>query len=127
MAPNYEQWKQELESEHPPATASNNSNSNNSSSKGPGPSANPGGPLTAPLGTAANFPKRVIAREAPAPPKEILVVVSKLKAYIKARSDMNTSDTCMEVLSDRVRALCDEAIEMARKAGRKTVMDRDFE
>jgi len=29
-------------------------------------------------------------------PKDVLVVVSKLKAYIKARSGMNTSDSVME-------------------------------
>lgn len=74
-----------------------------------------------------NAPKRVLVRQGPPPPKEILVVASKLKAYIRARSEMNTSDGVMDVLSDRLRALCDEAIEMARKAGRKTVMDRDFE
>jgi histone H3/H4 len=58
---------------------------------------------------------------------EILVVVSKLKAYIRARSEMNTSDSVMETLSDLVRRLCDDAIDKARAAGRKTVMDRDFE
>jgi hypothetical protein len=33
----------------------------------------------------------------------------------------------MSVLSDRVRALCDEAIRSARRAERKTVLDRDFQ
>ncbi len=60
-------------------------------------------------------------------PHDVLIVVSKLKAYVRARSGgMNTSDGVMEVLSDRVRRLCDEAIEHARAAGRKTVLDRDF-
>lgn len=59
-------------------------------------------------------------------PVEILVVASKLKAYIRARSGMNTSDAVMEVLSDVVRGLCDRAIEKAAQAGRKTVLDRDF-
>jgi histone H3/H4 len=58
--------------------------------------------------------------------REILVVVSKLKNYIKARSGMNTSGNVAGVLSDHVRRLCDEAIESARKEGRKTVMDRDL-
>ncbi len=60
-------------------------------------------------------------------PKDVLVVVSKLKDYIKARSDMNTSATIMDVLSDQIRVLCDDAIDRARAAGRKTVLDRDFE
>ncbi len=59
-------------------------------------------------------------------PKEILIVVSKLKAYVKARSGMNTSDSVAQVLSDRVRALCNEAIRSAGRDGRKTVLDRDF-
>jgi len=60
-------------------------------------------------------------------PNDVLVVVSKLKAYIRARSGMNTSDGVTDVLSDRVRALCDQAIEQARAMGRKTVLDRDFD
>jgi hypothetical protein len=58
-------------------------------------------------------------------PRDVLVVVSKLKAYIRARSGMNTSDTVLDVLSDRLRRLCDQAIENAAADGRKTVMDRD--
>jgi hypothetical protein len=60
-------------------------------------------------------------------PNDVLVVVSKLKAYIRARSGMNTSDGVTDVLSDRLRALCDQAIEQARAMGRKTVLDRDFD
>jgi histone H3/H4 len=60
-------------------------------------------------------------------PEDVLVVVSKLKAYIRAASGMNTSDGVAEVLSARLRELCDAAIEQARAAGRKTVMDRDFQ
>jgi hypothetical protein len=58
-------------------------------------------------------------------PREILVVVSKLKAYIKAKSGMNTSDGIVPVLSDYLRRLCDQAIENAKSDGRKTVLDRD--
>ena len=58
--------------------------------------------------------------------KEVLVVVSKLKKYIKEVAGMNTSSNVTEVLSDRVRMLCDRAIENAKTDGRKTVMDRDF-
>ncbi len=59
-------------------------------------------------------------------PRDILIVASKLKDYIHARSEMNTSATVMEVLSDIVRRACDEAIDQARQEGRKTVLDRDF-
>jgi histone H3/H4 len=57
---------------------------------------------------------------------EILVVVSKLKNYIKTASGMNTSGNVAPAVSRLVRQLCDQAIERARKDGRKTVMDRDF-
>lgn len=59
-------------------------------------------------------------------PQDVLIVVSKLKNYIKARSDMNTSADVSDVLSDIVRSYCDRAIEEARTQGRKTVMGRDF-
>ncbi len=58
-------------------------------------------------------------------PQEVLIVVSKLKAYIKAKSGMNTSDGIVPVLSGIVREICDRAIESARSDGRKTVLDRD--
>jgi histone H3/H4 len=57
---------------------------------------------------------------------EVIVVASKIKAYIRAKSTMNTSAAVMNALSDKVRILCDQAIENAKKDGRKTVMDRDF-
>ncbi len=59
-------------------------------------------------------------------PRDVLVVVSKLKAYIRARSGFNTSDSVVDVLSEHLRQLCDEAIRSAGGDGRKTVMDRDF-
>lgn len=57
---------------------------------------------------------------------EVLVVVSKLKKYIKERSDMNTSGNVADALSSILRRMCDQAIENAKNEGRKTVMDRDF-
>ena len=57
---------------------------------------------------------------------EVLIVVSKLKNYIKDRSGMNTSASVAPVLSGLIRELCDRAIESARSDGRKTVKDRDY-
>lgn len=62
----------------------------------------------------------------PVVPNEILIVASKLKEYIRLRSNMNTSASVMDILSDIVRMRCDEAIERAKREGRKTVLDRDF-
>ena len=59
-------------------------------------------------------------------PREILIVASKLKNYIRARSGYNTSDRVLEPLSRLVREICDDAIEQASRAERKTVLDRDF-
>lgn len=60
-------------------------------------------------------------------PREVLIIASRLKDYISARSEYNTSASVMDVLSDYVRILCDRAIENARAEGRKTVLDRDFD
>ncbi len=57
---------------------------------------------------------------------ETLIVASKLKNYIRAKSGMNTSGAVISALSDKVRMLCDQAIEKAKSDNRKTVMDRDF-
>ena len=57
--------------------------------------------------------------------REILIVVSKMKKYIKERSGMNTSDSVAEALGDHVRAVCDQAIAAAAADNRKTVLDRD--
>lgn len=59
-------------------------------------------------------------------PKDILIVASKLKKYIKARSGMNTSDSVMPVLSELLRELSVSALRHAAEDGRKTVLDRDF-
>ena len=57
--------------------------------------------------------------------KEVLVVASKIKNYIREQSGMNTSAGVLDALSDRLRAICDQAIENASRDGRKTVKDRD--
>ena len=58
--------------------------------------------------------------------EEILVVVSKLKNYVKERSGLNTSSDVMPELSRIIRETCDKAIENANKSERKTLMARDF-
>jgi hypothetical protein len=65
-------------------------------------------------------------REETEPEAEVLVVVSKLKKYVRDRSGMNTSDGVISVLSDHLRGLCRDAIRQAGLEGRRTVLDRDF-
>ena len=58
---------------------------------------------------------------------DVLIVVSKLKAYVKGELGLSTSATVAQVLSDRVKDLCRKAAESANKDKRKTLMDRDFD
>lgn len=98
-----------------------------------------GGPAPAPRPAAKKSAPVVARRPAPAPAaattpvaseaelsRDILIVASKLKNYIRARSGMNTSDGVMDPLSDCVRAICDKAIRIAGADGRRTVLDRDI-
>lgn len=57
---------------------------------------------------------------------ESLVVVSKVKKFIKEQGDCNTASNLVDGLSAFVRKACNEAIESAKRDGRKTVMGRDF-
>lgn len=57
---------------------------------------------------------------------QVLVVTSKVKAYIKEKSGMNTSASVVEALSKIIEHECDKAIEKAKADKRKTIMDRDF-
>lgn len=58
--------------------------------------------------------------------QEVLVVVSKLKNYVRAQSGMNTSSSVASKITEIVKNLCDQAMEKAKADGRKTLMDRDF-
>lgn len=58
--------------------------------------------------------------------KEILVVTSKIKKYIKESAGLNTAANVLDELSEKVRELCNQAVQNAKNDGRKTVMDRDF-
>lgn len=57
--------------------------------------------------------------------KETLVVVSKIKEYVKTKG-CQTSETAVDALSDAVRELLDKAVERAKDNGRQTVKDRDI-
>ncbi|MFT3691694.1 MAG: hypothetical protein QM831_01050 [Kofleriaceae bacterium] len=100
-------------------------------------------PKPAPVVAAAPVVRRVVADGGSAPvavptvpastgvnlndvvDKDILIVVSKMKAYIKARSGMSTAEAVADVLSEHVRAICDESIRAAARNDRKTVLERD--
>ena len=102
-------------------------------------------PIARPASPGAAAPaaapaRRVVGEAAPTPPatptaggvhlndivdRDMMIVISKLKKYIKDRSGMNCSDAVAEVLSDHVRVLCDDSIRAAGRDERKTVLDRD--
>jgi hypothetical protein len=138
-APSAQEWARQQESAaresapsrpNAPAAAAKRGASMTATER-PSPVATPSGP-SSPHGDAVD-PRDHSSRPDPSDrslagsvPREILIVVSKLKAYVRARSGLNTSDEVMETLSDRMRTLCDKAIAHAREDGRKTVMSRDF-
>ena len=57
---------------------------------------------------------------------DVLIVASRLKDYIRAKSGYNTSDRVLGPLSEIVRRICDQAIRSAQREGRRTVLDRDI-
>ena len=58
---------------------------------------------------------------------EVLVVASKVKAFIKSNHEVNVAKDVMEELSEMVETACNKAVAAAKDAGRKTVMAKDFE
>lgn len=116
-SPSFDQWKQELEAADSAPSASAPASAP-AVAKGPMPVANPRIFLV-PKNTPVPAANKV--RET-----EVLVVASKVKDYIRRRSEMNTSGEVLQVLSDQIRSLCDKAMDSARADGRKTVMERDF-
>ena len=74
----------------------------------------------------ARLARHMVAQAKGPESKDILIVGSKLKKYIKDRGGMNTSAEVLEMLSDLVRHHCNDAIDQARADGRKTVKARDF-
>ena len=90
-------------------------------------------PAAAASGDApAQAPRRHIVPSGPSRtpsdgvPREILVVASRLKDYVRARSGYNTSERVLGPLSDHVRRICDAAMQNAAREGRRTLLDRDI-
>ena len=57
---------------------------------------------------------------------EVLVVVSKLKSFVKDISGLNTSADVIPILSDTLREEVKKAVQNAHREGRKTLMGKDF-
>ncbi len=58
---------------------------------------------------------------------ESLVIASKVKAYIKNKSDLKCSAAVIDALSSKVRTVCDAAIQSAIADKRKTVQEKDVQ
>ncbi len=57
--------------------------------------------------------------------KEVLVVASKVKAYVKSKKMMTSSDS-IGALSDQVYAMLDAAIKRTKANRRSTVKPQDL-
>lgn len=57
--------------------------------------------------------------------KEVLVVASKVKAYVKSKKMMTSSDA-IAALSDKVYDMLDDAIERTKANRRSTVKPQDL-
>jgi histone H3/H4 len=57
---------------------------------------------------------------------ESLVVISKVKKFIKEKADMNTSSGFFDPLNQDIVKACRDAMAHTQKLGRKTVMGKDF-
>lgn len=57
---------------------------------------------------------------------DVLVVVSKLKSFVKEATGLNTSADVIPVLSDILREACVKAAQNSHLDERKTLMARDF-
>ena len=57
---------------------------------------------------------------------ENLIVLSKVKKFIKDKADCNTSSGFFEPLNADIIKSCRDAVTHAQKLGRKTVMGKDF-
>ena len=82
-------------------------------------------PASAPFPAAAPAPAAADTTGTP-PPREVLIIASRLKDYVRAKAGFNTSDRVLEPLSEIVRTICDRAIANAARDERRTVLDRDI-
>ena len=57
---------------------------------------------------------------------DTLVVVSKVKRMIRERSGLNTSQCCIDALTNKIVQMATAGIESAKAGGRKTVMGKDI-
>ncbi len=57
--------------------------------------------------------------------REVLVVASKVKAYMKNKK-MNTSADAINILSERVYSVLDDAVVRSKANGRKTIKAQDI-
>ena len=57
--------------------------------------------------------------------KEILIVTSKTKSYIKAKGYQSSGDA-MEALNERIYEMIDKALERTKENKRSTVRPHDF-
>lgn len=57
--------------------------------------------------------------------KEIAVVVSKVKDYVKSKGCM-TSSEAIPTLSDKIYCIIDKAIERTKANGRQTIKSQDL-
>lgn len=73
--------------------------------------------------------KRIICSHQPTSVQrkvDTLVVVSKVKQFIKDESELNTSQCAIDALTQKVVQACLDGIVRAKEAGRKTLMGRDI-
>jgi hypothetical protein len=82
------------------------------------------------VGAGPSKQRQLVRPGAPAKPSaaadEVLIIASRLKDYVRAKSGYNTSDRALGPLSEIVRRACNEAIRSAQREGRRTVLDRDI-
>jgi len=57
---------------------------------------------------------------------ETLVVVSRVKNFVKNQADFNTSQCAIDALTKKIAEECLKGIKQAEIAGRKTMMGRDI-
>lgn len=69
--------------------------------------------------------KKTAKKAAPKKTKEVLVVASKVKAYVKSKKMMTSSDA-IAALNEKVYALLDAAVERTQANRRSTVKPQDL-